>query len=108
MKRRLFPLAAALLLASPLSLAAAGDMHGMHDCPMHHAGATDADHAKHLDAMFAMLDADASGSIDRAEFDRHHEQMRRQHAAPAGQAGPGDGAAPAPAAKPEDERAAHH
>ena len=59
--------------------APAHDGHKM-DCPMHDASATDADRARHLDEMFEKLDADGNGSVDRDEFAKHHEEMRRKHA----------------------------
>jgi Ca2+-binding EF-hand superfamily protein len=68
------------------------------DCPMHDPAATAEDRAHHLDEMFAKLDADKSGSIDRDEFARHHEDMRRKHEADA----------PANATPEADEHAAHH
>ena len=90
-------LAATLLLALVPAPAFAGDHDGgKMDCPMHDPAATDADRAKHLDDMFAKLDADASGAIDRAEFTRHHEDMRRKHAEQGDAAGK------------SDEHAAHH
>ena len=98
-------LIALLLLAAP-TFAVAGE-HGegmMMDCPMHEHAMSDADRARHMDEMFAMLDADGNGVIDRAEFDKHHEHMRGMHE-PQDPAEPAPKAAPAPAA---DEHAAHH
>jgi Ca2+-binding EF-hand superfamily protein len=54
-----------------------------------------------MDEMFAKLDADGNGAIDRAEFDKYHERMHDMHDMHEQQ----DKAAPAPAA---DEHADHH
>jgi len=90
-------LIALLLLAAPTFAVAGEHGEGMRmDCPMHDHAMSDADRAKHMDEMFAMLDADGNGVIDRAEFDKHHEAMRRGH---------DEQAAPAPSA---DEHASHH
>jgi hypothetical protein len=83
MKSFRLPLACLLLLAC--APAFAGEQHeqhaqkAKHACPMHDATLTDAERAKAMDAMFAKLDADADGSVSRAEFDRHHEEMRSKH-----------------------------
>ena len=102
MKTLTLPLALLLVVASP-AYAADHDM-GMHDCPMHDSAMSDADRAKRMDEMFARLDADGNGAIDRAEFGKHVEDMRGGHdehetAAPAAD----EQAAPA-----TDEHAAHH
>jgi hypothetical protein len=99
MKTSTLPLAVLLAAASP---AFAAD-HGMgkHDCPMHDSTLSDADRARHMDEMFAKLDADGNGAIDRAEFDKYHERMHDMHDMHEQQ----DKAAPAPAA---DEHADHH
>ena len=70
---------ALLALASAPAFAGQHGEHHGHDCPMHDTTLTAEERAKKMDEMFAKLDADASGSISREEFDRHHQDMQRKH-----------------------------
>jgi hypothetical protein len=77
-----FRLPLALLLVLSSTPAFAGGGHGgdrKHSCPMHDPTLGAEERARAMDEMFAKLDADADGSISRAEFDRHHEEMARRH-----------------------------
>ena len=77
------PVAFALLFALAVPSAFAAETAATGEsmkCPMHDTSLTDAERAQAMDKMFAKLDADGDGSISRAEFDRHHEDMRRKHA----------------------------
>jgi hypothetical protein len=76
MKLLLLPFA--LLLAVSAQPAFAGEGEG-HKCPMHDASLSDADRAAAMDKMFAKMDADADGNISRAEFDKHHADMKSEH-----------------------------
>ena len=58
---------------------AANDAGKKDDCAMHRADLTDAEFAKAQDEMFGKLDTDHDGSISRAEFAAHHDEMRRTH-----------------------------
>jgi hypothetical protein len=80
MKSFTLPLAMLLAVASaPVSASEAHEHADKHACPMHDTTLTAEERTKAMDAMFVKLDADADGSISRAEFDRHHEDMRRGH-----------------------------
>jgi hypothetical protein len=104
MKTLTLPLAL-LLAAAPPAFAADHDMGmGMGDCPMHDSAMTDAERAERMNAMFARIDADGNGTIDRAEFDKYHEHMRGMRDMH-DMHGEQDKAAPAPAV---DEHAGHH
>ena len=70
---------ALLALASAPALAGGHGEDDGHTCPMHDTTLTAEERAKAMDEMFTKLDADASGSISREEFDRHHEDMQRKH-----------------------------
>ena len=72
----------ALTLLTASGNATAGDEHVHGDeargmsCGMMDMDAMSAEARKaKMDEMFAKLDADKDGSISRAEFDRHHEDM---------------------------------
>jgi len=81
-------LAAALILASAAALATTtpsdpkkdGMNMDMKSCQMMHGGKmTPEEHRKMADQMFKTLDANADGTISRAEFDSHHEDMMKMH-----------------------------
>ena len=75
-------LVVALTLFAASGSAFAGDGHehgdeakGMNCAMMDMDGMNAEAHKAKMDGMFAKVDADKNGSISRAEFDRHHEDM---------------------------------
>ncbi len=83
MKSALLPLLFLLfLLAASAQPALAADHATGADamkCPMHDASLSSEERSAAMDKMFGKMDADADGNITRAEFDQHHEDMRREH-----------------------------